>query len=61
MSRRTLLDAVVPLLPGAAEICLMADRFYGTADQIALCQENNWDYRIRLNRSFHLGLLQYLD
>jgi hypothetical protein len=26
----------------------MADRFYGTADPISLCQEKNWDYRLRL-------------
>jgi hypothetical protein len=26
----------------------MADRFYGTADLISLCQEKNWDYRLRL-------------
>ena len=54
--QKTLLDAVLPLLPEAAEICLMADRFHGTADLIALCQENNWDYRIRLK-----GNLTVLD
>ena len=26
----------------------MADRFYGTADLISLCQDRQWDYRIRL-------------
>ena len=27
---KALLDAAVPLLPAGADICLMADRFYGT-------------------------------
>lgn len=47
-AQKELLDAAAPLLPEEAEICLMADRFYGTADLISLCQEKNWDYRLRL-------------
>jgi Transposase DDE domain len=43
-----LLNAVLPLLPEGVEVCLMADRFYGTADLISLCQDKNWDYRLRL-------------
>jgi len=43
-----LLDAAVPLLPDGVEICLMADRFYGTADLISWCQDRKWDYRLRL-------------
>ena len=46
--QKALLDAAVPLLPEGADICLMADRFYGTADLISLCQDREWDYRIRL-------------
>lgn len=46
--QRALLEAAAPLLPDGADICLMADRFYGTADLIGLCQEKNWDYRLRL-------------
>jgi hypothetical protein len=46
--QKELLDAVRPFLPPTAEICLMADRFYGTADLIALCQDAQWDYRLRL-------------
>src|SRR5512143_4296685 len=46
--QRELLEAAAPLLPEAAEICLMADRFYGTADLISWCQDKNWDYRLRL-------------
>jgi hypothetical protein len=46
--QKALLDAAVPLLPSGAEVCLMADRFYGTADLIAWCQDRRWDYRLRL-------------
>lgn len=46
--QEALLDAAVPLLPDGAEVCLMADRFYGTADLIAWCQDRGWDYRLRL-------------
>lgn len=46
--QKELLDAAVPLLPERAEVCLMADRFYGTADLISLCQDRQWDYRLRL-------------
>ncbi|CAK0776914.1 DDE_Tnp_1 domain-containing protein [Azospirillaceae bacterium] len=46
--QKELLNAASSLLPQDAVICLMADRFYGTADLISLCQEKNWDYRLRL-------------
>ncbi len=46
--QKALLDAAARVLPEEAEICLMADRFYGTADLISVCQERQWDYRIRL-------------
>lgn len=46
--QKELLTAAVPLLPEGATVCLMADRFYGTADLISLCQDKNWDYRLRL-------------
>ncbi len=32
--QKALLDAVVPVVPERAEVCLTADRFYGTADLI---------------------------
>ena len=46
--QKALLEAAAPLLPEGAKICLMADRFYGTAELIALCQDRTWDYRLRL-------------
>ncbi len=38
-TQKDLLRVVARWLPADAEVCLMADRFYGTADLIALCQE----------------------
>ena len=46
--QKALLDAAVPLVPEGAAVCLMADRFYGTADLIAWCQDRSWDDRLRL-------------
>lgn len=46
--QRELLEAARPLLPADHPVCLMADRFYGTPDLIAWCQERSWDYRLRL-------------
>jgi hypothetical protein len=46
--QKVLLDAAVPLVPEGVEVCLMADRFYGTADLITWCQDRGWDYRLRL-------------
>jgi hypothetical protein len=46
--QKALLDAAETLLPEGIAVCLMADRFYGTADLISLCQDKEWDYRIRL-------------
>jgi hypothetical protein len=37
--QKALLDAAARVLPEGAEVCLMADRFYGTADLISLCQD----------------------
>jgi hypothetical protein len=47
-TQKELLEAAIPLLPEGAQICLMADRFYGTPDLISFCQNKNWEYRIRL-------------
>ena len=47
-TQKALLDAVAPWMPAGAEVCLMGDRFYGTADLISLCQGRGWNYRLRL-------------
>ena len=46
--QKDLLTAIAPWLPQDADICLMADRFYGTPDLIAFAIEQGWDYRLRL-------------
>ena len=46
--QRELLEAAAPWVAEGSEVCLMADRFYGTAALIAWCQAQGWDYRLRL-------------
>ena len=46
--QKDLLTAIAPWLPPDADICLMADRFYGTPDLIAFAITQGWDYRLRL-------------
>lgn len=46
--QKELLTAITPWLPPAADICLMADRFYGTPDLIAFAASQGWNYRLRL-------------
>jgi CheY-like chemotaxis protein len=43
-----LLHAVANMIPGGTKVILMADRFYGTAAMVELCQRFNFGYRIRL-------------
>lgn len=44
----TLLHALANMIPGGTKVILMADRFYGTAAMVELCQRLNFGYRIRL-------------
>lgn len=46
--QKALLDAITPWLPAGSDICLMADRFYGTPDLIAFAAAQGWGYRLRL-------------
>jgi Transposase DDE domain len=52
--QRELLDAVTPWLPPQAEVRLLADRFYGTPDLIALAAAKGWDYRLRLKSNLQV-------
>lgn len=54
--QKDLLDAVTPWLPAQADICLMADRFYGTPDLIAFVQAKRWRYRLRLKGNFEVWI-----
>jgi hypothetical protein len=49
-----LLQQVVNMLPKPCNVLLSADRFYGTAMLIGWCQQQNWDYRIRLKGNLTL-------
>lgn len=46
--QKELLDAITPWLPPEVEVWLMADRFYGTPNLIALATTKSWNYRLRL-------------
>ena len=46
--QKELLDAITAWLPSEVEIWLMADRFYGTPNLIALAAAKGWNYRLRL-------------
>lgn len=49
-----LLKAAYGLIPKGIKIMLTADRFYGTAALISLCQQFGWQYRIRLKGNLNL-------
>lgn len=46
--QKALLAAITPWLPPETDVCLMADRFYGTPELIAFAIAQGWDYRLRL-------------
>ncbi len=52
--QKQLLEEVAKMLPLKLNVILMADRFYGTASLIALCQSLKWGYRIRLKNNLIL-------
>jgi hypothetical protein len=52
--QKPLLDLVAAWLPEGAEVVLLGDRFYGTAELIAACAAWGWDYRLRLKGSLHV-------
>src|SRR5690242_21125580 len=41
--QRELLEAAAPWVAEGSKVCLMADRFHGTAALIAWCQAQGWD------------------
>ena len=49
-----LLKEAYGLIPKGIKIMLAADRFYGTAALISLCQSFGWQYRIRLKGNLNL-------
>ena len=53
--QRDWLEALAPWLPEGVAVCLMADRFYGTADLISLCQVLGWGCRLRFKGNCGVG------
>jgi len=47
-TKKGLLEAVARWIPTGATVLLMGNRFYGTADLIGYCQDQAWDYRLRM-------------
>jgi len=43
-----LLNAVLPMIPSNISVMFSADRFYGTSALVNWCQNQSWQYRIRL-------------
>lgn len=52
--QESLLRSVYDMMPKDVKIMLAADRFYGTAALISLCQSFGWQYRIRLKGNLNL-------
>ncbi len=52
--QKELLNKLETILPKNISILLAADRFYGTAALIDLCQKKKWQYRIRLKGNLTL-------
>lgn len=49
-----LLRSIYDMIPKKVKVMLAADRFYGTAALITLCQKFGWQYRIRLKGNLNL-------
>ncbi len=52
--QKNLLESVAKKIPEGIKILLSADRFYGTSSLIFWCQNNDWQYRIRLKNNLIL-------
>lgn len=46
--QKQLLESALTLIQEGTDICLTADRFYGTSALINWCKTQEWQYRIRL-------------
>lgn len=50
--QKALLEVVRSWVPEGCRIMLAGDRFYGTAELVGWCQEQGWQYRLRLKGNF---------
>lgn len=53
--QRSLLTRVAEMIPQGMKVLLTADRFYGTQNLIRYCQDQGWQYRIRLKGNLILN------
>ena len=52
--QKSLLEAVLNMIPETHDILLAGDRFYGTSALISWCQKHRWQYRLRLKSTLNL-------
>jgi hypothetical protein len=52
--QQSLLTLASQYVPTGVSVMLLGDRFYGTSALISWCQQQNWQYRLRLRRNLHL-------
>ncbi len=50
--QKDILETVKSWLPKEINVLLAGDRFYGSKNLIEWCQNNNWQYRLRLKGNF---------
>jgi hypothetical protein len=53
--QKRLLDSLHKMIPSGIKVLLTADRFYGTTSLIEWCQQQEWQYRIRLKSNLILN------
>lgn len=52
-----MLDKIKNILPEKSKVVLMGDRFYGTVNLIDYCNQQSWDYRLRLKGNTCIQIL----
>jgi hypothetical protein len=52
--QKALLEVVRDWAPEGCRIMLAGDRFYGTADLVGWCQQQGWQYRLRLKGNLYV-------
>lgn len=51
-SQKALLEVIKDWLPPECKVMLAGDRFYGTSELVQWCQQQGWQYRLRLKGNF---------
>jgi len=53
--QKDLLESLSSYLPKNAEVVLLGDRFFATANLIAYLKQKGWDYRLRVKKNILIG------